>query len=695
MHVTLLGVSLALVGEALATNGDQGDACAADNCLRAIRGGPGSGWNKTSSDNNNNNNNYGAADCQAYFIDGKYFQNNGAADAGSGHAARAPGPACTVTATTTVAGGQKGGDSDDDTPATQTAGKQMQTPPVRARNNGPISQVPAGLPAYASPCPNVAAYSSACSCIGALSNRGGSGATGSAPCVTVTVTETPSNGSVTTGNPDEPTETFKPSSPEITGPTYPTAPPGTAITMPSGPYANHTTPDSGATTPSGPDETSPPDAGTTSAGGSEETSEPDSGETSTPGGGATYPGSGPTTTAGSGASTDRGGGTGGGSTGGPSQTAPPDAGQTLPPDTETTSAPGAGSTGGGAGTTSAPDADETSPPNAGETSPPDAETTTAPGAGSTSGGADQTTASGAGTTSAPDANETSPPDVDTTTAPGAGTGYSTDRGGVTGGPTTPPDAGETSPPSSNPTDTYPSQPDTTSAPYGNDTRPSSSFKTHKTKPHYGTGTGTGSGHKPTHTGNWGNATRPHGPKPTQHVLKTCGASGKHFYLQVSQPGAQAHGWFVGAAGSEVLFVPGKEMASKFSVEKSGQLCAVGKKGDRGNALVAVADKHSWARSGISMADDAIALLRKRTRPAIKCSVHEGAAGLKCHLAKLKNWVGCGMRLDLSSQEGPGPGVAGGYQGWGCSPLTLTAIFENGKGSEGDKKGMTGGNGNGR
>lgn len=34
MHVTLLGVSLALAREALATNRDQGGACAADNCLR-------------------------------------------------------------------------------------------------------------------------------------------------------------------------------------------------------------------------------------------------------------------------------------------------------------------------------------------------------------------------------------------------------------------------------------------------------------------------------------------------------------------------------------------------------------------------------------------------------------------------------------------------------------------------------------
>lgn len=137
-------------------------------------------------------------------------------------------------------------------------------------------------------------------------------------------------------------------------------------------------------------------------------------------------------------------------------------------------------------------------------------------------------------------------------------------------------------------------------------------------------------------------------------------------MRVGQPGGFFDGWYLKVSGDGILFTSSANYSSQFSVEGSGHLCAIGYVGESGNAAVAVVETRGDG-SAVYLIDGQMALDLEPEYKSLNCSVGDGLA---CAEGAMKNWVGCGMQLDLSSQAGDGVVV----DTFNCTSVTLTADF---------------------
>lgn len=155
--------------------------------------------------------------------------------------------------------------------------------------------------------------------------------------------------------------------------------------------------------------------------------------------------------------------------------------------------------------------------------------------------------------------------------------------------------------------------------------------------------------------------------PTATLDTTCGETATPFSLRVAaaQSGSPFDGWWARLSGDGVLFTSEQSGATRFSVEGSGHLCAVGAVGELGNAVIAVVT--NLTDSG------AVWLLDARWAEAfaadyvpVQCQTAGGA--LACAAGLTRNWVGCGLQLGLSSEQGS---VV--VDGLNCSAIGLEVV----------------------
>lgn len=151
--------------------------------------------------------------------------------------------------------------------------------------------------------------------------------------------------------------------------------------------------------------------------------------------------------------------------------------------------------------------------------------------------------------------------------------------------------------------------------------------------------------------------------PTRIIDTTCGQSSTPFSLRVSQPDGLFDGWYARLSGDGVLFTSVQSSATPFSVESSGHLCAVGYEGEFGNAVIAVVTNLT-ASGAVWLLDGRRAQALGEDYVPLECTTG-GGAGLSCAAGETKNWVGCGLQLDLSSE--PGNVVVDGFN---CSAINL-------------------------
>ncbi|KAK8874006.1 hypothetical protein PGQ11_004520 [Apiospora arundinis] len=152
---------------------------------------------------------------------------------------------------------------------------------------------------------------------------------------------------------------------------------------------------------------------------------------------------------------------------------------------------------------------------------------------------------------------------------------------------------------------------------------------------------------------------------------TCGETSSPFMLKVSQPSGLFDGWFARILANTIMFTSSVNQSSKFSVESSGYLCAVGYKGEDGNSVIAIVeDKKGLTGSAVYLIDEKrMEDLGKQGYGPLDCAVN---GDLACQGGQeLSNWVGCGLGLDISSDAGENVVV----DGWNCTSVALSAIYE--------------------
>ncbi|KAL1866658.1 hypothetical protein VTK73DRAFT_4561 [Phialemonium thermophilum] len=225
-----------------------------------------------------------------------------------------------------------------------------------------------------------------------------------------------------------------------------------------------------------------------------------------------------------------------------------------------------------------------------------------------------------------------------------------------------------------------------------------------------------------------NATsRPSNTSDIPVIDTTCGRTTPHFQMQVSQPGGGLlDGWFARLSGSGVVFVPSNgegKGPTRFSIEPTGHLCAVGRSGEHGNALVAAVNipgrrwrqnvtvsspisatpsaRPSWrfpslsflsrrssnsslgfnstnplngtngtlvGTSAIWMLDGAVIRALGGEYEPVRC--YRGGSGeLSCEAGQMRNWFGCGLVLEMSSKGG----AMVTADGLDCSAIGVEAI----------------------
>lgn len=162
---------------------------------------------------------------------------------------------------------------------------------------------------------------------------------------------------------------------------------------------------------------------------------------------------------------------------------------------------------------------------------------------------------------------------------------------------------------------------------------------------------------------------------TPTLDRTCGETAAPFLLRVQQQ--QAPGlfdeWFLRISGNAILFAASAEDSSQFSVEASGHLCAVGRVGESGSPVVAIAEtKDGLTGSGVYFVDG------QRLGPdqlggqgygALGCALSGDALG--CLAGEgLGHWVACGLGLDIASDGGLRVIV----DGWNCTGIGLSAVY---------------------
>ncbi|KAK8088749.1 hypothetical protein PG997_003710 [Apiospora hydei] len=160
------------------------------------------------------------------------------------------------------------------------------------------------------------------------------------------------------------------------------------------------------------------------------------------------------------------------------------------------------------------------------------------------------------------------------------------------------------------------------------------------------------------------------PTPTTSAM-TCGETASPFMLKVSQPSGLFDGWFAKVLANTIIFTSSANHSSKFSVESSGYLCAVGYKGEDGNPTIAIVeDKKDLTGSAVYLVDQKrMEDLSKQGYGTLDCAVN---GDLACQGGQdYKNWVGCGLGLDISSDDGENVVV----DGWNCTSVALSAVYE--------------------
>lgn len=164
----------------------------------------------------------------------------------------------------------------------------------------------------------------------------------------------------------------------------------------------------------------------------------------------------------------------------------------------------------------------------------------------------------------------------------------------------------------------------------------------------------------------GNSSTTATPSATLPLDTACGETTTPFSLRVSaQPGSLVNGWWAHLSGDGVLFTSEQSLATNFSVEGSGHLCAVGHEGALGDPVIAVVT--NLTDSGAVWLVDA----RRQEGFAgdyVPLSCQTGGGGLACGAGATRNWVGCGLQLDLSSAEGS---VV--VDGLNCSAISLEVV----------------------
>ncbi|KAK0717506.1 hypothetical protein B0T26DRAFT_802622 [Lasiosphaeria miniovina] len=158
--------------------------------------------------------------------------------------------------------------------------------------------------------------------------------------------------------------------------------------------------------------------------------------------------------------------------------------------------------------------------------------------------------------------------------------------------------------------------------------------------------------------------------PTATTDSSCGETASPFELQVAQPGGVFDGWFVALSGDGLLFTRGG--GSAFSVEASGHLCAVGLlDGDGRPAVAAVGKRERDASSAVWLLQQGMLAALGDSYSAVRCVA---AGELVCAAANVtgtpaRHWLGCGIQLDLSTDEG----AVVPARGLNCTALALKVV----------------------
>lgn len=168
---------------------------------------------------------------------------------------------------------------------------------------------------------------------------------------------------------------------------------------------------------------------------------------------------------------------------------------------------------------------------------------------------------------------------------------------------------------------------------------------------------------------------------------SCAAIGAPFLLQVSAPNTTSsansstnstvseslfNNWFVQVSGNGLLFTVKQSSASAFAVDTAtGNLCAVGLVGDKGNPVAAVVETQAVNGTGVWLLDTTIAEALEPDYEAVTCASGAGTAGqsLACGWEDIQYWFGCGLQLDMSSAAG-GSVTVGGLN---CQSIQLVVV----------------------
>ncbi|OTA99975.1 hypothetical protein M426DRAFT_324709 [Hypoxylon sp. CI-4A] len=196
---------------------------------------------------------------------------------------------------------------------------------------------------------------------------------------------------------------------------------------------------------------------------------------------------------------------------------------------------------------------------------------------------------------------------------------------------------------------------------------------------------------------------------TATPTSTCATTTSPFLLRVSQPGGLFDGWYLYLSGSQALFNPSADQASRFSLDTNAannnnssasgksHLCSLDRGGSsaepgldieagtNSTALVAVSENSTDA-TGSAVYFMTPALLdeieneRQGWYAPLECSGGGAGGGnstggnstttLDCAQGAMEYWVGCGLGLDITSDEG---GVAV-VDGWNCTAVALAIEY---------------------
>ena len=138
---------------------------------------------------------------------------------------------------------------------------------------------------------------------------------------------------------------------------------------------------------------------------------------------------------------------------------------------------------------------------------------------------------------------------------------------------------------------------------------------------------------------------------------------------MSQPGGRFDGWFLSRIGNGLLFTSARSAAGSFSVEASGHLCAVG--------YVDADDRPAIAAVGVHDPSSNVWLLQRRTLDAysddyaaVVCTTGGGALSCAANATNpARHWLGCGLQLDLSTDDGATVPVGG----LNCTSIDLQMV----------------------